>query len=115
MNQCPISKNAGEDKGTKFSHGAPGTEACRPPAATVAVFVWPPKGGEPKADGRSMRAKDLKPGKTPGEWTAEELKPQLLPHTWQEFQDYFSLYLRKQPDYGFTANDLDVFFIITGA
>jgi hypothetical protein len=38
-----------------------------------------------------MRAKDLTPGKTPGEWTAEELRPQLTAHAWQELVRYVRL------------------------
>jgi hypothetical protein len=61
-----------------------------------------------------MRTKELKPGKTPGEWTAEELKPQLQPPAWGRFLNYFRKRLNKQPDYGFTAIELDPFFLITG-
>ena len=62
-----------------------------------------------------MRAADLQPGKTAGEWTAEELQPQLPPHAWGEFLDYFQGYLRKRPDFNFSAYDLDAFFLMTGA
>jgi hypothetical protein len=64
-----------------------------------------------------MTAKDLKPGKMPGEWTAEELRPQLTAHAWQELVRYVRLRGRritkplKSPISDF---DLDVFFQFIG-
>ena len=73
-----------------------------------------------------MTAKDLKPGKEPGEWTAEELKAQLKERVWQELVAYVAVKtcdfdagrnavnLDKRPDYSLSDFDLDVFFQRTG-
>jgi len=61
-----------------------------------------------------MGTTDLKPGKTPGRWTVEELKRQMTPYAWGAFQAWFSAPLGKQPDYSFSAFDLDAFFQFTG-
>lgn len=61
-----------------------------------------------------MRAKDLTPGVMPGKWTLEELRPQLLPNTWEDFLNFFGTYLRKQPDFRFSVFEMDVFFTIFG-
>jgi hypothetical protein len=64
-----------------------------------------------------MWLKDLKPGKMPAQWTAEELKPQLTSHAWQELVDYVSLRgvrLDKWPDFSFSTYFLDRFFRIDG-
>jgi hypothetical protein len=73
-----------------------------------------------------MRAKDLTPGKTPGRWTAEELKPQLLPRVWHELVAYVAVRtcdfdagrravnLDQRPDYPLSDCDLDAFFQLTG-
>ena len=65
----------------------------------------------------AMSAKDLKPAKVPGWWTAEELKGQLTPHAWQALVDYASLrgvHLDKRPTFPLSAHFLDAFFIETG-
>jgi hypothetical protein len=73
-----------------------------------------------------MRATDLKPGKTPGRWTAEEIKPQLRPRMWHELVAYVAVKtfdfdagrsavnLDKRPDYPLSGFDLDAFFQATG-
>ena len=82
-----------------------------------------------------MTANDLKPGKIPGWWTAEELKPQLGEFAWEELVEYVRTQTRtvkrgnvydgelpyrletvdinKRPDYVLSAFDIDVFFAIT--
>ena len=64
-----------------------------------------------------MRAKGLKPGKAPGEWTAEELKAQLTAHAWQELVRYVRLRgirIHKPLKFPISAFDLDAFFGLTG-
>jgi len=66
---------------------------------------------------RAVMAKDLKPGKTPGQWTFEELKPQLPPHAWQELVDYVSqrgVRLDRWPDFSLSTYFPDRFFQLTG-
>jgi hypothetical protein len=64
-----------------------------------------------------MRARDLMPGKTPGEWRAEELRPQLTAHAWQELVRYVRLRSRritKPLKFPISDFELDVFFQVTG-
>jgi hypothetical protein len=64
-----------------------------------------------------MRVRDLMPGKTPGEWTAEELRSQLAAHAWQELVRYVRLRgirLYKPLKFPISDFDLDVFFQFTG-
>ena len=72
-----------------------------------------------------MTTEDLKPGKTPGKWTAEELKAQLKERVWHELVAYVAVKtcdfdagrnavnLDKRPDYSLSDLDLDVFFQLT--
>ena len=65
-----------------------------------------------------MRARDLRPGKTPGEWSAEELRPQLTAYAWQELVRYVRLRGRritKPLKFPISDFDLDVFFQVTGS
>jgi hypothetical protein len=67
--------------------------------------------------GEGVRAKDLKPGKILGEWTAEELRPQLTAYAWQELVRYVRLRgirLHKPLKFPISNFDLDVFFQFTG-
>ena len=71
-----------------------------------------------------MTAKDLKPGKTPGKWTAEELKAQLTERVWHELVAYVAVKtcdfdagrnavnLDKRPDHSLSAPELDAFFAV---
>jgi hypothetical protein len=64
-----------------------------------------------------MRARHLMPRKTSGEWTAEELRPQLTAHAGQELVRYVRLRGRriaKPLKFPISDFDLDVVFQVTG-